>query len=153
MMIVGLVPEALGASEEIKGIFDPNVTEFWQGGPSHKRKVCGRPGDQGTIAAFVDDSGKLMVESLYINHVKVRGIITDVKENNLIVQQESLPLLNSLVVLSFHPDAVTFDNNPVNVRQLDIKSLVVVAQGELLGPSLIDVYRIETYKPCGNSVD
>jgi|GEM_PF-4530249 len=129
---VSVIP--YGVNDEIQGIFDPKITGFWKGGTSYKQTVCGNPGDQATIAAFVDDSGKLLVERLYINHIQVRGKIIGVKENNLIVQQENAPLLNNLIVLSFHPDAVTFDDNPVNMKQFNEESLFV-AQGEMLGPS------------------
>ncbi|MDD4753835.1 MAG: hypothetical protein PHT78_11425 [Desulfitobacteriaceae bacterium] len=138
---VSIIP--YGENNEVEGFYVPEITEFWKGGLSHISEVSGRPGDQGTMSAFVDDSGKLLVETLYVNHKKVRGKIAAKKEDILIIQrQDSTGLSSSDITLKFHKDAVTFDDIPVEMDKISVGQSVI-AQGEMIGPNLLDVYRIE----------
>ena len=128
---VSIIP--YGENNEVKGFYVPEITEFWKGGLNHISEVSGRPGDQGTMSAFVDDSGKLLVETLYVNH----------KKDILIIQrQESTGLSSSDITLKFHKNAVTFDDIPVEMDKISVGQSVI-AQGEMIGPNLLDVYRIE----------
>jgi len=138
---VSIIP--YGENNEVEGFYVPEVTEFWKGGLNHIPEVIGQPGDQGTMSAFVDDSGKLLVETLYVNHKQVRGKITAKKDNLLIVQQqEPTGLCSSGIALKFHTDAVTFDDIPVDMNKISVGQSII-AQGEMVGPNLLDVYRIE----------
>lgn len=138
---VSIIP--YGEINEVEGFFVPGVTEFWKGGLNHIREVSGHPGDQGTMGAFTDDSGKLLIETLYINHQQIRGKIIAKKKDVLVIQHEEKPGLEGLVTLiTFHKDAVTNDNIPVDMNKINIGQSVIV-QGEMVGPNLLDVYRIE----------
>jgi len=60
----------------------------------------------------------------------------------LIFQQEEPTRLGDVFALKFHRDAVNFDDIPVGMHKISVGQSVI-AQGEMVGPNLLDIYRIE----------
>ncbi|GEO25522.1 hypothetical protein AAC03nite_13070 [Alicyclobacillus acidoterrestris] len=138
-----VVIQPYGSSEQTEAYFDPQVTYFWKGGLTFTKTVTGAVGDQGTVSAFRDDAtGRLLVETLMVNHEQVRGTITGVNGNTLAVKQPKwLATLNPEVTLSLRPDALDFYDNRVDFSQFKAGQNVI-AQGEILNPGQLDIYRI-----------
>lgn len=87
--IVGITNEKVtiqpyGGTEQVEAFFDPQVTYFWKGGLTHTKTVTGSVGNQGTATTFRDNNGRLLVETLMINHEQVRGKVTKVTADTLI---------------------------------------------------------------------
>jgi len=118
---------------------EPNVSEFWNGGLTYQMSRVGEPGDQGSVTTFLDNSGRPLVERLFINQEQVRGQVEGKRGNTLIVRQDGrIPHLQPVVVFSFHSDAQMFDETPVKLSEVQPGQLIA-GIGEIKGPNHLDV--------------
>lgn len=128
-----------GETTAVVSYFEPQVSEFWTGGRSYQKNRAGEPGDQGSVTTFRDDTGRRLVERLFVNQEQIRGSIESNQNNILIVKQDGLvPHLQPRVVFTFHWDAKMFDETPVVLERLQ-PGQAVAGIGAIQGPSHLDV--------------
>lgn len=131
-------------STTVSTYFDPQVTEFWKGGLAYTRTVQGQVGDQGTVTAFIDDTGRPLVERLFINQEHVRATVISTSKDTLVVSQADNPRLNDRLLFTFRPDAVTFDNGQIDLSNVNIGQ-TVAGIGEIMGPNALNVALFEQW--------
>lgn len=129
------------SNEHVDVFFDPQVTYFWKGGHNFTKTLLGAIGDEGTLGAFRDDDGRLLVETLFVNHTQVRGEIKQIMSNGLVVAQTNSTRLNDNVILKFGSEVLDLYDYRVALSQFKVGQNITAA-GEILNPREVEIYKI-----------